>query len=216
MGHKVNPKIFRISHTTNWDSRWLDRKKFPEYLEEDFKVREFLTAKLKDCGVEKIEIERFPGKVNIIINSSRPGLVIGRGGEGVETIKKELLKKAFKTNNGRDIKIEIREVKNPWSKAELAGQWIAQQLEKRLPYRKVMKQGLEKIMLSRGVKGARIEISGRLGGVEIARRDWLAKGRLPRQTLKADIDYAANRANCTYGVLGVKTWIYREEDKQNE
>lgn len=211
MGHRVHPKIFRIKHTTTWDSRWFNKKKLPEYLEEDFKIRDFLKKQLKDGGVDKVEIERFPGKVHIIINSSRPGLIIGRGGEGIEILRKKLSQQILKEKKKREVKIEIREIKNPWSRAELAGQWMAQQLEKRVPHRRVMKQALEKIMLDREVEGAKIEIAGRLGGAEIARREGVSKGRLPRQTLKADIDYAENRAYCSYGVLGIKTWIHRKE-----
>lgn len=216
MTHKVHPKAFRLKTVDDWDSRWLSKKNLPEYLEEDFKIREFLKKKLKDCGVQNIEIERFPGKVNVIINSARPGLIIGRGGQGAEGLKKELEKilwRSFsaKAAEGKELKIEIREIRNPWASASLASQWIAQQLEKRIHHRRAIKQALEKIMASKGVEGARIEVSGRLGGAEIARREWLKKGRLPRQTLRAIIDYAQSEAFCSYGVIGVKVWIYKGE-----
>jgi len=213
MSHKVHPKAFRLKELNSWDSRWLDEKKFPQYLEEDFKIREFLKKKIAKLGVEKIEVERFPGKLNIIISSARPGLIIGRGGSGVEELKKELEQKVIKRNkeSKKEIKIEIKEVRDVWSSAALSVQSIAQQIEKRFPFRRVLKQTLDKIMSSRQVKGARIEISGRLNGSEIARREWLQKGRLPRQTLRSDIDFAQDQAYCTYGTTGIKVWIYKGE-----
>lgn len=179
-------------------------------MEGDFIIRKFLEKKLKDSGVQNIEIERSPGKVSIIINSARPGFIIGRGGKGAEDLKKELEKKLPQPKEGkREIKIEIREVKNPWISASLIGQWIAQQIEKRVAHRRVMKQALEKIMANKEVKGARLELSGRLGGNEIARREWLKKGRMPRQTIRAIIDYANVEAFCTYGTIGIKVWVYK-------
>ena len=209
MTHKVHPKVFRLRDSQDWDSRWLSKKKTPQYLEEDFRMREFLGKRLKDCAVQNVEIERFPGKVNIIINSARPGLIIGRGGKGAEDLKKEI-EKFFKEGK-EELRIEIREIRNVWASASLASQWVAQQLEKRMPHRRIIKQALEKIMANKEVKGARIEISGRLGGNEIARREWLKKGRLPRQTLRAIIDYAQAEAFCSYGIIGVKVWIYKGE-----
>jgi len=209
MGHRVHPKIFRIKDLANWDSRWLSKKEFPKYLEEDFKIREFLEKKLGKLGIERIEIERSPGKINVIISSTRPGLIIGRGGGGVEELKKELENKTIKEK--KDLKIEIREVKDLWASAPLVAQWVAQQIEKRVRYRRVLKQSLAKITATKGVQGARVEVAGRLDGVEIARTEWLKKGRLPRQTLRADIDYGQARAFCTYGVVGVKVWIYKGE-----
>jgi small subunit ribosomal protein S3 len=211
MAHKVHPKIYRIKDITNWNSRGF-YKKFPAFLEEDFKIREFLKKRLKEAGLSNIEIERSLGKINIIINTARPGLIIGRAGSGVEELKKEIEKIIpFSNKEKKEIKIEIREIKNPWSSASLVGQWIAGQIEKRIRFRRVLKQALEKIMTSKEVKGARIEVSGRLDGAEIARREWLKRGRLPRQTLRADIDYSENRAYCTYGVVGIKVWIYKGE-----
>jgi len=212
MSHKVHPKSFRLRNSQDWSSRWLSKKKTSEYLEEDFKIREFLTKKLKDCAVENIEIERFPGKVNIIINSARPGLIIGRGGKGAEDLKKEIERVIpSKKVERRELRIEIREVRNVWASASLSAQWVAQQLERRMPHRRIIKQALEKIMANKEVQGARIDVSGRLGGNEIARREWLKKGRLPRQTLRAVIDYHQAEAFCSYGVIGVKVWIYKGE-----
>jgi len=220
MAHKVHPKIFRIGNIIDWDSRWLVKNKFRNYLEGDFYIRDFLNKKLKNFGLEKVEIERFPGKINIIISSARPGLIIGRDGAGITEIKKQiekrlsLLEKKYSKKVSPQqtfLNIEIREIKNPWTSAVLVSQWIASQLEKRIPYRKALKQALEKIMANKEIKGARVEVAGRLNGKEIARDEWLKIGRLPRQTLRADIDYGISRAYCTYGVIGIKVWIYKGE-----
>ena len=237
MSHRVHPKAYRLREVKDWDSRWQTKKSLLGYLEEDFKIREFLEKRLQDCGVQSIEIEKFPDKINIIINTSRPGLIIGRGGKGVEELKQQLenkiLKKKFleskpaeilqsKTragkpphlklgSGGKEIKLDIKEIREPWTKAKLVSQWIATQLERRLPYRRVLKQGLDKIMASKSIKGARVQVSGRLNGAEIARSEWLGKGNLPRQNLRAEIDYDTARAYCNYGVIGVKVWIYKGE-----
>lgn len=212
MSHKVHPKVYRLRDSSDWGSRWLDRKRLPEYLEEDFRIREYLSKVLKDGGVESIEIERFPGKVNVLINTARPGLIIGRGGKGAEDLKRALESMLPMPKIGkRELKLDIREVKNPWTSASLSAQWAAQQLEKRVGHKRVIKQVLEKIMANREMQGARIEISGRLGGSEIARREWLKKGRMPRQTIRAIIDYHLAEAFCSYGVIGVKVWIYKGE-----
>jgi len=211
MAHKVHPKSYRLKDLNDWDSRWLNNKKLAQNLEEDFKIREIVKKKTGKMAVAKIEIERFAGKINLIISSARPGLIIGRGGEGIESLKRELEKKVFKVSPKKDLKLEIKEIKDPWSSAALAGQWIAGQIERRMPHRRVIKQTMEKLMASRSNKGARIEMTGRLGGTEIARREWLQKGNMPRQTIRADIDFAEERAFCTYGTIGIKVWIYKGE-----
>jgi len=209
MAHRVHPKIYRVRGIADWDTRGF-YKEPSKYLEEDFRIREFLKNKLGKIGIERIEIERFPNKVNIIISSARPGLIIGRGGEGVEELKKELEDKVVKIKK-IPLRIEIREVRNPWTSAALSSQWMVQQIERRVPYRRVLKQALSKIAANKEVKGVRVEISGRLNGAEIARRNWLKIGQLPRQTIRADIDYAQAEAFCTYGVIGIKVWIYKGE-----
>lgn len=220
MTHKVHPKIFRIKGTNDWYSRGFYEKDFSGYLKEDFEIRKFLKKKLAEAAVERIEIERFSTKINIIIYTARPGLIIGRRGEGIKLLKEELEKKILKrdkrkaTDRSQEFKIEIREIKDPWTSASLSAQWMAQQIEKRIHYRRVLKQSLERITSRKGVEGARVEISGRLNGVEIARRAWLQKGRLPRQTIRADIDYSQARAYCRYGVIGIKVWIYKGEKNE--
>lgn len=211
MTHKVHPKAFRIRDIADWDSRWISRKNTPQYLEEDFRIREFLNKKLKEASIEKIEIERFPGKINIIIFTARPGIVIGRGGEGIEKLIDYIKDKILKLDKKRILKIEIKGIKDPWIKAQLVGQWIAQQIEKRARFRKVLKQAIGKVMAHKEAKGVRVQVSGRLDGKEIARREWLKEGRLPRQTLRADIDYGETAAFCTYGKIGIKVWIYKGE-----
>jgi small subunit ribosomal protein S3 len=219
MSHKVHPKSFRIKGTEDWNIRGFYGKQMPQYLEEDFLIKDFLRKALYEASIASIEIEHSANRINIIIDSARPGLIIGRGGDGVlklkETIEKkiQLRKKAYnnlkETKAKRELKIEIREVKNPWTSALLLAQWAAQQIEKRTPFRQVMKRSLERVMENKEIKGVRIEVSGRLNGVEIARREWLSQGRLPRNTIRADIDYGNWEAMCTYGKIGIKVWIYK-------
>lgn len=212
MGHRVHPKAYRIRVMADWDTRGFYREP-AKLLEEDFKIREFLKKKLNRVGVEKIEIERFSNKLNIIISSARPGLIIGRGGEGIELLRKELEQKILekKAEKKQELRIEVREIRDPWTSAGLSAQWVAQQIEKRVAYRRVLKRALSKIISHKEIQGARIQISGRLNGAEIARREWLGSGKLPRQTIRADIDYAKAEAYCNYGVIGVKVWIYKGE-----
>ena len=206
MAHKVHPKSFRIAGIEDWKSRGFYTDKPAVFLEEDFKIRRFIKKTLKLAEIEKIEIERFPANISVLIYTARPGLIIGRRGEKVALLKNKLLKFIAK---GKGMRIEIRPVKNPWVSAPLCAQWIAGRIEKRMPFRHVLKQALSKIMANKAVKGARVEIAGRLNGVLMARREWLREGRLPRQTIKADIDYARAEALCSYGIIGVKVWIYK-------
>lgn len=231
MTHKVHPKSFRIRELSDWKTRGY-YKKPAESLEEDFVIREFLQERIGKLGVEKIEIERFPNKLSVIIFSSRPGLIIGRGGEEIEKLKKDLEKRILKKiktpsikvsaskkkkakkeekKTEKEIKLEIREIRDYWASAELSAQWVAQQIEKRVAFRRVLKQGLSKIMSSKAVKGARVEVAGRLNGAEMARREWIMEGELPRSSIRADIDYAKVNAVCSYGTIGVKVWIYKGE-----
>jgi len=224
MSHSVNPIVFRIKRTKDWDSKGFYGKNFPAYLEEDFIIRSFLNKKAKNLGIARIKIERSLNKVSVIIFSMRPGLIIGRGGEGIKQIKASLLKEISKTafrkqDKQKDFKlrVEIREVRDSWSTPSLVVHWMIDQIEKRIHYRRVLKKTLEKIMLQKGIKGARVQVAGRLNGISIARTEWLREGLLPRQTIRANIDYATGEAHCSYGVVGIKVWIYKEdkvEDKE--
>lgn len=207
MAHKVHPTAFRLKETKDWASRWFDLKGYQGLLKEDYAVRSLLEKKLKDAGLEHLEIERFPGKITVILFSARPGLIIGRGGSGIELLRKQVKKLV----SAKEIRIEIREVKNPWESAALSAQFVATQLERRMPARRTLKQSLQKIMAVKTNQGGRIEIAGRLGGAEIARREWLKQGKMPRQTLRADIDYGFREAMTRYGTIGVKVWIYKGE-----
>lgn len=221
MAHKVHPKSYRIRGIEDWAARGFYGKSFPQLLEEDFEIREFLEKRLKEAGIGEITIERFPGKITIVVEALRPGFIIGRGGGGIEQLKQaienkigEVRKKyaiSQKTGKKDELKIEVKELRNPWVRSSLVAQWVASQIEKRMPFRRCLKQAIDKVMANKEIQGVRIEVAGRLGGVEIARREWLQKGRLPRQTLRADIDYAQANAYCTYGVIGVKVWIYKGE-----
>ena len=213
MSHKVHPRSFRLGYTTDWKSRWFDRKKYKEYLKQDYELREFIMAELKQAAVKEVEIKRSANSVNIIIHAARPGIIIGRGGTGVEELKKEIIRKIFKgETNGLDIKLDIEEVKKPETHARIIAQSIAEQLERRRPFRRVMKQTLDRIVQNSEVKGAKICIAGRLGGTEMARKECTPiKGQLPLQSLRADIDYALVNAYTTYGVIGVKVWVYKGE-----
>ncbi len=213
MSQKTNPKSLRIKENQDWLSRGFHSKNFSKYLEEDFKLRKFLNKKLPKGTVETIETERNGSQLKIIIKTARPALIIGRGGEGVEKLKNEIenISGIKKEKNARknDLKIEIISVKDVWASASLASQWIAGQIEKRMPFRRVLKMALSKIMAVKSVKGARTEVAGRLNGISIARTEWLQEGELPRQRLRAIMDYGFAEAHCAYGVIGVKVWIYK-------
>ncbi|MGA2418267.1 MAG: 30S ribosomal protein S3 [Candidatus Staskawiczbacteria bacterium] len=214
MAHKVHPKSFRIKGTEDWNIRGFYGKKMPQYLEEDFLIKDFLRKKLAEASVANIEIEHSANKLNIIIETARPGLIIGRGGGGIDALKTEIenkIAKKIKNKSKREYKLEIKEVKNPWISAALVAQMAAQQIEKRIPFRQVLKKSIERVMTNREAKGIRMEVAGRLNGIEIARREWLGQGRLPRNTIRADIDYAQDEAQCTYGKIGIKVWIYKGE-----
>ena len=220
MSHKVHPFIFRLGKVTNWKSRWFSRKAYQEYLEQDYHVRTFLFKTLDRTSINDIQIERSPGRITVFIHTSRPGLIIGRGGAGVEEIKQKvagILRKMMKEKI--DIKIEIQEVRKPETHARLVALNVAEQLEKRKPFRRILKQTIDAVSRNQEVKGLKIAISGRLGGTEMARTEWLKWGRLPLQTLRAEIDYAYVIAGTTWGAIGVKVWIFRgevfEEDKDS-
>ena len=222
MGHKVNPISFRLGFVKDWKSRWFSRKNYPRFLEEDSEIRNFVEHKLKKASVESVEITRSGSAISITIKTARPGLVIGRGGKGLEELQKKLILLVNKVarrrgdNPNASIKLEIEEIRRPETYARLVAKNIAEQVERRMPFRRVMKQTLEKVMQQKGVEGVKIALAGRLAGAEIARTEHLSKGKIPLQTLRADIDYAQENSNTTYGVIGVKVWIYKGEIFERE
>ena len=208
MGQKIHPKSFRIGINKPWHSRWFNLKESPRLLEEDYKIREFIYKKAKTCRIESVDIERKAGDTKIIIKTARPGLLIGRQGKGIEDLQKGLAK-LLKTKSHIDISIE--EVKHPEISGEIVAQSIAEDIEKRMPYRRVLKQYITKVIQRKEVLGVKIMLSGRLDGTEIARNEWLKEGKLPLSTIRADIDYGFTEARCTYGTIGIKVWIYKGE-----
>ena len=206
MGQKVNPHGLRVGVIKDWDSKWYAEDKFADYLVEDHKIRTFLKKKLYSAGVSKIEIERASDRVKIIIYTAKPGVVIGKGGAGIEALKAKLAKIVA----GKNILINIVEVKNAEANAQLVAENIAAQLEKRVSFRRAMKQSIQRAM-KLGAKGVKTACSGRLGGAEIARTEQYHEGTIPLQTLRADIDYGFAEADTTYGKIGVKVWVYNGE-----
>jgi small subunit ribosomal protein S3 len=213
MTHVAHPYVQRIGVNRDWKSRWFttDAVKFREYIRTDAAIRKLLLKKLKGMSVDTVEIERNQKEVRIIIKTARPGLVIGRSGEGAVKLKKEIdmLLRTHKLSEKPEIKLDVEEVRSPESSANIVGQMIAEGLEKRLTFRRVMKQTIEKVMANRDVEGVRLTLSGRLGGADMARREELKRGRIPLQTLRADIDFARVTARLPYGAIGIKVWIYR-------
>ncbi|OGI21674.1 MAG: 30S ribosomal protein S3 [Candidatus Moranbacteria bacterium RIFCSPLOWO2_02_FULL_48_19] len=211
MGNKVNPTGIRLGITTNWLSRWYGSKKtYRQQLRRDVEIREFVVNKWKAAAIASVEIERNGNAVRLIIHTARPGVLIGRGGTGIEDLTRAI-KKRFFAGKKIDLKVDVQEVKSPETNAMLVGQQVAEQLEKRLPFRRVLKTMLDQVEANKTVQGVKIEICGRLGGAEMSRREWLSRGKIPLHTLRADIDFALAEARTTYGVIGVKTWIYKGE-----
>ncbi|HUT96176.1 MAG TPA: 30S ribosomal protein S3 [Candidatus Paceibacterota bacterium] len=212
MSHRVHPKVFRIKGIENWQSQWFSKKNYKSNLEQDIKIREFLKKKLKSAVVDEIIIKRSANSIHIIIKASRPGIIIGRGGAGIQEIKKQVISKVFKGKiKGIDIKIDVEEIRKAETKASIIGQAIAEQLERRMPFRRVIKQTIEKAIQNPEVKGIKVSVSGRLNGSEMARNEKLIKGSLPLQTIRANIDYAQINAYTIYGVIGIKIWINKGE-----
>lgn len=208
MGHKVNPIGFRLGINRTWDSRWYaEGENFANQLHEDMKIREFLKKRLAQASVSKVVIERPAKKARVTIYSARPGVVIGKKGADIEKLRNEIAKI---TGTDSDVNINIVEIRKPEIDAQLVADNIAQQLERRVSTRRAMKRAVQSAMRM-GAEGIRVNCAGRLGGAEIARTVWYREGRVPLHTLRADVDYAIARANTTYGVCGVKVWIYKGE-----
>jgi len=205
VGQKVHPKGLRVGIIRDWESNWYADKNYGELLHEDIKIRNYVKKKLFQAGISVVEIERAANRVKISIYTAKPGIVIGRGGTEVEALRKTL-----EQMTGKKINVNIVEIKKPELNAQLVAEGIAAQLEKRISFRRAMKQAVSRTMRT-GAEGVRISCSGRLGGAEIARTEWYSEGKVPLHTLRADIEYGFAEANTTYGKIGVKVWIYKGE-----
>jgi len=205
MGQKVNPTGLRLGIVKGWDSSWFGGKTFSDKLVEDQKIRKYIDARIPKGGVAKVVIERTLKRITLTVHTSRPGVVIGKGGSEVDKIKEEL-----KKITGKDVQINIFEIKRPELDAKLVGESIAQQLEARISYRRAMKQSIASAIRV-GAQGIKIKVAGRLGGAEMARSEQYKEGRIPLHTLRADIDYAISEANTVYGKIGIKVWIFKGE-----
>lgn len=206
MGQKVNPKGFRIGVIRDWDSRWYaNNKDFKNFLYEDYQLRKYVKDKLFASGVSKVDIERTSGRVKINVFTAKPGIVIGRGGQEVEVLRQEL-----EQMSGKKVSVNITEIKRPELDAQLVAESVAASLEKRIAFRRAMKQTVGRTMRM-GAGGIKIMCAGRLAGAEIARTEWYAEGKVPLHTLRADIDYGFAEANTAYGKIGIKVWIYKGE-----
>lgn len=205
MGQKVHPKGFRLNIIEDWESRWFAGREYADLLHEDMKIRNFLKMRLYHAGVSRIDIERAANKAKINIHTARPGIVIGKKGAEIEKLKQELAKLT-----DRECYINIQEVRRPDLEAQLVAENVALQLERRVAFRRAMKEAVARAMRM-GAQGVRIQSSGRLGGSEIARTEWYREGRVPLHTLRADVNYGVAEARCSYGVIGVRVWIFRGE-----
>ncbi|SFV54089.1 SSU ribosomal protein S3p (S3e) [hydrothermal vent metagenome] len=205
MGQKVNPKGIRLGIVKDWDSKWYANKNYAKYLLSDIEIREYLFNKLSAASVSQIKIERLASNIKVTICTARPGVVIGKKGSDIDDLKKELLKMV-----SLPVHVVIEEVKRPEINARLVCENIAQQLEKRIAYRRAVKRAISNAMRT-GAKGIKIMVGGRLNGVEIARSEWYMEGRVPLHTFRADIDYSSYPANTQYGVIGIKVWIFKGE-----
>ena len=218
MGHKVNPVGLRIGVTNTWRSKWFSNKKeYRDNFKQDIEIRTSIMQKWKNAAIADVEIERSSAMIKVIVKTARPGVLIGRGGSGIEDMQR-YIKDNFFRNKKTSLKVEVQEVKNFEENAALVAQNVAEQLEKRIPFRRALKSMLDTVSKNPAVKGIKIVVSGRLNGAEMSRTEWSAKGTLPLHTLRADIDFARATAYTTYGTLGVKVWIYKGEvfNKKND
>ncbi len=206
MGRKVHPIGMRLGIVKSWQSRWYaEGEKYIDQLHQDIKIREIIKKSGYNAGVSNMEIERFPGKIHIVVHTAKPGIIIGRKGETVKGIRREL-----EALTGQKLDLEIREIKNPDTEALLIAENVASQIERRINYRRAMKRTMQQAM-RQGAKGVKVQVAGRLNGAEMCRTIWMREGRVPLQTLRADIDFARTEAHTTYGVIGVKAWVYKGE-----
>ncbi len=208
MGQKVHPIGLRLGINKTWDSRWFSKREFAKNLNEDLNVRKFISKKYAEAGVARVEIERAAKQVVVKVYTAKPGKLIGKQGKGIELLRDEV--KSVLKSNDKSIKVDVFEVKSPDTNAQLAAFNVAQQLEKRISFRRAMKKVMQQAMKAGG-KGIKIRVSGRLNGAEMARTEWYMEGRVPLHTLRADIDYGTSEALTTYGLIGVKVWLFKGE-----
>lgn len=208
MGHKVHPTIHRTQVIYTWDSKWFGKKHYAQFAEQDIAIREYIETTHKDAHIDSLSVERGPKQVTITIFAAKPGYIIGRGGEGLDKLRQHIEKKILKMK--QRVKLNIQEVRSPALSAKVVATTVASDIERRIPFRRTMKQTLERVMLA-GAKGVKVSLSGRLNGVDIARRETLSEGKVPLITLRSDVDYAHVEALTTYGKIGVKVWIYKGE-----
>lgn len=220
MTHTVHPYAHRLGTIRGWKSRWFaaDKKSYRQNIEIDETLRRFLTKRLRGTYSSGIEIERSANELHVVVSSARPGLIIGRSGENVTKLRKELsdVVRSIAPEDRRVLKFDVNEIRQAETDAAVVAYMVAEGLEKRMPFRRVLKQTIEKVIAAREVDGVRITISGRLGGADMSRKEELRKGRIPLQTFSADIDFAQERANMSYGVIGIKVWIYRSNMYQDK
>lgn len=208
MGHKVHPKIYRTQVIYTWDSKWFSKDHYQEYLEQDIRIREYLKKKFRDAHIDSVNIERGAKQMIVTIFAAKPGVIIGRGGQGMTVVRQHLERKILKLQ--MKVKVNVQEVRSGSLSATIVAETLAMEIERRLPFRRVMKQGIERVRKA-GAQGVKIRMSGRLNGVEIARTETLASGKVPLITLRSDVDYALTEAQTIYGKIGIKVWIYQGE-----
>jgi len=217
MGQKVDPRILRLGINKTWNSLWYNKKNYKNVLRQDVLLVDYIKTKYKTAAIASVRVERSIAKLRIVIKTNKPGVIIGRGGQGLEDLRKDLERK-FLFNEKLKAIIDVKEIKTINENAQLLADDAAFQLEKRIAFRRIMKMMIDKVMQSRNVKGIKVQLSGRLGGAEMSRVEWLSKGNIPLHTLKANIDFAKSTARTTYGAIGVKIWLNKEitraEDKK--
>ena len=210
MGHKVNPIGFRVGINRTWDSRWFADRNYSDKLIQDLKLREYVQDRLKVAGISKVVIERAAQNTKVNVYTARPGVIIGKKGADIESLRRELSRRA-----GNDVSLNIIEIRKPELDAQLVAEGVALQLERRVSFRRAMKRAVQSAMRL-GAEGIRINVSGRLGGADIARTEWYREGRVPLHTLRADLDYGTSEGLTTYGIIGVKVWIYKGDIMEND
>ncbi len=206
MGQKIHPTGLRLGIIKTWSSRWFSGKDYASFVQEDEKIRKFINKTLAGAGIAQVDIERKASVINVVIYTAKPGMIVGRGGANIKTLKEQLTKVA----GGKEVQLDINEVSSIDTSAKLVANSIAEQLEKRINFRRAMKQSMTRAMES-GAQGIKVQVGGRLNGAEIARTEWAREGRIPLQTLRADVEYATSEANTVFGKIGVKVWIFKGE-----